>query len=118
MDDVKYPLHVIEHIDNSQLTAGSGLYYDPTQSEIFCRNQIGQTIEQFRSERSELEQRVSLLDSVVLKQEKKQKDKEHLIEELQRTVKMLEKKERAQEKQLKVYRYRIGKRYNTRSGNK
>jgi hypothetical protein len=31
---------------------------------------------------------------------------------------MLEKKERAQEKQLKGYRYRIGKRYNTRSGKK
>lgn len=50
-----------------------------------------------------------------LEQENKQKDQKQLIEKLQRTVKMLESKERAQENQLKGYRYCVGKRFNTRS---
>lgn len=115
-DDVKFPPHVLEHMDNTQLTSGYDVYYDPTAGSRFCQRQIEQMVNDFRSERRELEQRVQLLHRERLEQEKKQKDQEQLIEELQRTVKMLEKKERAQEKQLKGYRYRIGKRYNTRSG--
>jgi hypothetical protein len=53
-----------------------------------------------------------------LEQEKKLKYQEKLIEGLQSKGKMVEKKVRAQEKKLEGYRYRIGKRYNTRSGKK
>jgi hypothetical protein len=70
----------------------------------------------FRSERLQVEETVELLRRERLEQEKKNKDQEQLIEELQRRVKRLEKKERAQEKQQKVFRYRVEKRYNTRSG--
>ena len=113
-----YHPHVLEHMDNTQLSDGSALYYDPAPSALLRRNQIEQMVKDFRSERRELEETVQLLHRERLEQEKKQKDQEQLIEELQRRVKMLEKKERAQEKQLKGYRYRIGKRYNTRSGKK
>jgi len=118
MDDIKLPPHVLEHLDNSQLSAGSEVYYDPTKLHTFSQRQLEQMVGHFRSERLELEETVELLHRERLEQEKKQKDQEQLIEELQRTVKMLEKKERAQEKKLKGYRYRIGKRYNTRSGKK
>jgi hypothetical protein len=30
MDDIKLPPHVLEHLDNSQLSSGSDVYYDTT----------------------------------------------------------------------------------------
>jgi predicted ribosome quality control (RQC) complex YloA/Tae2 family protein len=83
---------------------------------LFSQRQHEQMVGHFRRERLELEETVELFNRERLEQEKKQKDQEQLIEELQRRVKMLEKKERAQEKKLKGYRYRVGKRFNTRSG--
>jgi hypothetical protein len=82
----------------------------------FRQRQVEQMVGHFRSERLQVEETVELLRRERLEQEKKNKDQEQLIEELQRRVKMLEKKERAQEKQQKVFRYRVEKRYNTRSG--
>jgi hypothetical protein len=104
MDDIKLPPHVIEHLDNSQLSYGYGVYDDPTKLHTFRQRQLEQMVGHFRSER--------------LEQEKKLKYQEKLIEGLQSKGKMVEKKVRAQEKKLEGYRYRIGKRYNTRSGKK
>jgi hypothetical protein len=55
----------------------------------FRQRQLEQMVGHFRSERMEFEQTVELLHRERLKQEKKQKDQEQLIKELQRTVKML-----------------------------
>jgi len=93
MDDYKFPPQVLEHLDNSQISVGSGVYYDPAPSAQFRYRQMEHTIKKsFSSERSELKHMVKDLHKEKLEQEKKQKDKELLIEELQRTVKMLEKK--------------------------
>ena len=130
MDDIKLPPHVLEHLDNSQLSSGSDVYHDPTKLHKFPQRQLEQMVGYFRSERleqekkqkdqeqliEELQRKGKMVEKKERAQEKKLKDQEQLIEELQRKGKMLEKKERAQEKKLKGYRYRIGKRYNTRSG--
>ena len=71
------------------------LYFDHTRSYQLPLHKIEEMVEGFRGERVE--------------QDNKLKAQEQLIEKLQRTVKMLEKKERAQEKKLKGYRYRVGK---------
>lgn len=84
----------------------------------FRQRQLEQMVGHFRSERMEFEQTVELLHRERLEQENKQKDQEQLIEKVQRAVKMLESKERAQENKLKGYRYCAGKIFNTRSEKK
>jgi hypothetical protein len=130
MDDIKLPPHVLEHLDNSQVSSGYELYDDPTKLHTFRQRKLEQMVVHFSSERleqekkqkdkeqliEELQRKGNMLEKKERAQEKKLKDQEQLIEELQRKGKMVEKKEKAQEKKLKGYRYRIGKRYNTRSG--
>lgn len=61
MDDIKLPPHVLEHLDNSQLSAGSDVYYYTTPLHPFRQRQLEQMVVHFRSERLEVEQTVELL---------------------------------------------------------
>lgn len=55
----------------------------------FRQREIEQMVGHFRSKKLEFEQMVELLHRERLEKEKKQNDQEQVIEELQRTVKML-----------------------------
>lgn len=109
--DYKLPPHVLEHLDNTQLSDEPELYSDHTRSSQLLIHQMEVMVQGVREERRE--------------QDSKMKAQEQLIEKLKEMVYELkdnmegqEKKLKAQERKLKGHEYRIGKRYYTRSGKK
>jgi peptidoglycan hydrolase CwlO-like protein len=98
-------------MDNSQLSSEPGIYFDHTISLRFRQGQLESAINGFHQMVKEQDNKLKTQVEVI------EKLKE-MVYELKDKMEGQERKLKAHERKLKGHEYRIGKRYNTRSGKK
>jgi hypothetical protein len=108
MTDYKLPPNILEHMDNSQLSTEPGICFDHTPSLRFRQVQLESGINGFyQMVDKKLKTQVEVIEKI-----------QEMVYELKDKMEDQERKLKAQERKLKGHEYRVGKRYNTRSGKK